>query len=194
MHTFPTPRSLTLETRSADETRRLAGALSPLLVPGDVLVLAGDLGAGKTTFVQGLAAGLGVPDRIVSPTFILMKEYLGGRYPLMHLDVYRLERVQDVIDLGYDDFLEPSAVVAVEWGDMVEPLLPQDHLVVELRLGDGLTERVVTLTPRGPGWESRMQTMQILANELFSPAREAEAGWVDPRRLGRPPTPREGTG
>ena len=153
--------------------------MSPLLVPGDVLVLSGDLGAGKTTFVQGLAAGLGVPERIVSPTFILMKEYLGGRYPLMHLDVYRLGRIQEVIDLGYDDFLEPSAIVVVEWGDMVEPLLPKDHLLVELLHGEELHERTVTFTPTGPGWESRMQTMAMLASELFPGGPEAIPGYMD---------------
>jgi tRNA threonylcarbamoyladenosine biosynthesis protein TsaE len=179
MTTPEPPRTLAVETRSAEESRRLARAVSPLLVPGDVLVLSGDLGAGKTTFVQGLAAGLGVPERIVSPTFILMKEYLGGRYPLMHLDVYRLGRIQELIDLGYDDFLEPSAVIVVEWGDMVEPLLPRDHLLVELKLGQEATDRTVTLTPKGPGWESRMQTLRILANELFSPAREADPGYVE---------------
>ena len=165
--TPPTSRTLVVQTRSAEQTRRLARAVSPLLVPGDVLVLAGDLGAGKTTFVQGLAAGLGVPERIVSPTFILMKEYLGGRYPLMHLDVYRLGRIQEVIDLGYDDFLEPSAIVVVEWGDMVEPLLPSDHLLVELSHGEDVLDRTVTFTPTGPNWESRMQTMHVLATELF---------------------------
>ena len=179
MTTPQAPRTLVVETRSAEETRRLARAVSPLLVPGDVLVLSGDLGAGKTTFVQGLAAGLGVPEHIVSPTFILMKEYLGGRYPLMHLDVYRLGRVQEVIDLGYDDFLEPSAVVVVEWGDMVEPLLPKDHLLVEIRHGEELLDRTVMLVPKGPGWESRMQTLQILASELFAPGREADPGYVD---------------
>ena len=174
-----TPRTVVVDTCSAEETRRLARAISPLLIPGDVLVLSGDLGAGKTTFVQGLAAGLGIPEHIVSPTFILMKEYLGGRYPLMHLDFYRLGRVQEVIDLGYDDFLEPSAVVVVEWGDMVEPLLPKDHLLVEIRHGDEFGDRRITFTPKGPGWGSRMQTMQILVDELFSPGREADPGYVD---------------
>ena len=179
MTTPHNPRTLEVETCSAEESRRLARAISPLLIPGDVLVLAGDLGAGKTTFVQGLAAGLGIPERIVSPTFILMKEYLGGRYPLMHLDVYRLGRVQEVIDLGYDDFLEPSAVVAVEWGDMIEPLLPKDHLLVDIRHGEEPEDRTIACTPKGPGWESRMQTMRILVDELFSPGREADPGYVD---------------
>ena len=158
-------KSLVMKTRSAEETRRLAVALAPTLVPGDVIVLAGDLGAGKTTFVQGLAVGLGIVEKVTSPTFILMKEYLGGRFPLMHMDIYRLGRVQDVIDLGYDEFLDPSYVVAVEWGDMVEPLLPQEHLKVELR-HEGGDERTVTLTAKGKNWFTRMQMVRTLMAEL----------------------------
>jgi tRNA threonylcarbamoyladenosine biosynthesis protein TsaE len=158
-------KSLVMKTRSAEETRRLAVALAPTLVPGDVIVLAGDLGAGKTTFVQGLAVGLGIVEKVTSPTFILMKEYQGGRFPLMHMDIYRLGRVQDVIDLGYDEFLDPSHVVAVEWGDMVEPLLPKEHLKVELR-HEGGDERTVTLTGKGENWSGRMQMVRTLMAEL----------------------------
>jgi tRNA threonylcarbamoyladenosine biosynthesis protein TsaE len=158
-------KSLVIKTRSAEETRRLAVALAPTLVPGDVIVLSGDLGAGKTTFVQGLAVGLGIVEKVTSPTFILMKEYLGGRFPLMHMDIYRLGRVQEVIDLGYDEFLDPSYVVAVEWGDMVEPLLPQEHLKVELR-HEGGDERTVTLTAKGEDWSTRMQLVRTLMAEL----------------------------
>src|SRR3989442_8672416 len=100
-----------MESRSPEETRRLAVALSPLLRPGDVLSLGGDLGAGKTTFVQGLAVGLGIADRVTSPSFVLLKEYLGGRYPLIHMYVYRLARLQVVVDPGNSEFLAPSPLV-----------------------------------------------------------------------------------
>ena len=162
-----------METRSSEETKRLAVSLAPILVPGDMIVLSGDLGAGKTTFVQGLAVGLGIAERVTSPTFVLMKEYLGGRYPLMHLDIYRLNTIQDVIDLGYDEFLDPSYVVAMEWGDMVEPLLPKEHLNVELKLIGGNT-RTVSLIPRGANWMNRMPTVRLLASELFSAGRSAD--------------------
>ncbi|MCA1840924.1 MAG: tRNA (adenosine(37)-N6)-threonylcarbamoyltransferase complex ATPase subunit type 1 TsaE [Actinomycetota bacterium] len=162
------PDTFSIQTRSADQTRRLAVALSPVLIPGDMIVLAGDLGSGKTTFVQGLAVGLGITEQVTSPTFILMKEYLGGRYPLMHLDIYRLGMIQDVIDVGYDEFLDPSYVVVIEWGDIIEPLLPKEHLQVELTPLDADDERVVTLRPRGDAWTSRLQTIAMLANELFS--------------------------
>jgi tRNA threonylcarbamoyladenosine biosynthesis protein TsaE len=150
-------------------------SLAPILVPGDMIVLSGDLGAGKTTFVQGLAVGLGIAERVTSPTFVLMKEYLGGRYPLMHLDIYRLNTIQDVIDLGYDEFLDPSYVVAMEWGDMVEALLPKDHLNVELKLMEGST-RTVSLIPKGANWFNRMPTVRLLASELFSAGRSADPG------------------
>lgn len=167
------PHSLVLQTRSSDETRQLASAIAPLLVPGDVLVLSGDLGAGKTTFVQGLAKGLGIVERVTSPTFILMKEYPGGRFPLMHLDVYRLGKIQEVIDLGIDEYLDPSYVVAVEWGDRVEPLLPQDHLTVELT-HEGSDSRKIRLTPKGSHWEARMATLVDLAGGLKMSRRAKE--------------------
>lgn len=173
--THPSRNSLVVETRSAEETKRLALTLAPVLVPGDVVVLAGDLGAGKTTFVQGLAAGLGIVERVTSPSFILMKEYLGGRFPLMHLDIYRLEKVQEVIDLGYDEFLDPSYVVAVEWGDMVEALLPKEHLKVVIRHNGG-DARTITLTGKGDRWAGRIQTVRLLAQDLFIAARSMDQG------------------
>jgi tRNA threonylcarbamoyladenosine biosynthesis protein TsaE len=161
-----------LETRSPEETRRLAVALSPVLRPGDVISLAGDLGAGKTTFVQGLAAGIGIIDQVTSPTFVLMKEYHGGRFPLMHLDVYRLEKAQEVIDLGYDEYLDPSFIVVVEWGDVIEPMLPEEHLLVQMSHTDNESIRTISLVPRGSRWSERMATVGVLSAELFSAGRD----------------------
>ncbi len=169
---FHHPRNLAMQSRSPEETRRLAVALSPVLRPGDVISLGGDLGAGKTTFVQGLAAGLGIPDRVTSPSFVLMKEYLAGRYPLIHMDVYRLERMQEVVDLGYDEFLDPSHIVVVEWGDMVEPLLPKEHLSIQSGYGDAETSRDITIQPKGAQWETRLQGVRSLVDELFSVDRD----------------------
>jgi tRNA threonylcarbamoyladenosine biosynthesis protein TsaE len=173
---FHNHRILEMETRSPEETRRLAVSLTPLLRPGDVVALGGDLGAGKTTFVQGLAVGLGIAERVTSPSFVLMKEYLGGRYPLIHMDVYRLDRMQEVVDLGYDEFLDPSHIVVVEWGDMVEPLLPKEHLSIRLRYAGGEQLREVALQPRGAQWERRMQTVRVLVEELFSIGRDDKPG------------------
>jgi len=184
---YPETEQFELQTRSAEETRRLAVAITPVLVPGDMIVLAGDLGAGKTVFVQGLAAGLGVPEPVTSPTFVLVREYCGGRYPLMHIDIYRLQMVQEIIDLGYDEFLDPSGIVAIEWGDVVEPLLPREHLHVELHHSNG-DERVITLRPRGPHWAERLETIKVLTANLFYSTRDSEmfAHEYRPERDGGP--------
>ncbi len=172
---YPETERFEVETRSAEETKRLAVALTPVLVPGDMLVLAGDLGAGKTVFVQGLAAGLGIPEAVTSPTFVLAREYCGGRYPLMHLDIFRLNKIQEIIDLGYDEFLDPSGIVAIEWGDVVEPLLPREHLHVELYYSGGQSDvRAITLRPRGPHWAERLQTIKVLVANLFYSTRDSE--------------------
>ena len=126
-------RALTLRTAAPEDTRAVAAVLADVLRAGDVVALTGELGAGKTCFVQGAAAALGVDERVTSPTFVLRREY-AGRVPVLHLDVYRLDVLQEVLDLGYEDALDRSSVTFIEWGDAVAPLLPPDHLEVELRL------------------------------------------------------------
>ena len=142
-------------------TRALGGALAGGLQSGDVIVLSGDLGTGKTVFAQGVAAGLGVTERVVSPTFAIAREY-AGRLPLHHLDVYRLEHVQEAIDLGLDELFE-DAVTLIEWGDGVRDLLPADRLEVELALAPAhaATEdtRHITITPFGADWSARASAL-----------------------------------
>ena len=138
-------------------TRALGAALATELGPGSVVVLSGDLGSGKTVFAQGVAEGLGVTERVVSPTFAIAREY-EGRLPLHHLDVYRLDHVQEAIDLGLDELFD-DAVTLIEWGDGVRDLLPADRLEVELMLApdDSATEdtRHLTITPFGEEWSAR---------------------------------------
>jgi tRNA threonylcarbamoyladenosine biosynthesis protein TsaE len=142
-------------TSAVDETRDLAASLAPLARPGDVLVLAGDLGAGKTAFVQGFGRGLGVADRITSPTFTLVHVYDSGRLPVHHLDVYRLDQLSEALDLGLAEMLEEGGVVLIEWGDAITPLLPHDYLEVRLTFGAGDDDRELTVRPVGPGWAGR---------------------------------------
>ncbi len=138
-------------------TRALGAALATELGPGSVVVLSGDLGSGKTVFAQGVAEGLGVTERVVSPTFAIAREY-EGRLRLHHLDVYRLDHVQEAIDLGLDE-LFGDAVTLIEWGDGVRDLLPVDRLEVELMLApaDSAAEdtRHFTITPFGEEWSAR---------------------------------------
>ncbi len=147
-----------LETRTADDTRAAGAALAPFLRPRDVVVLTGELGAGKTTFVQGIAAGLGATEHVASPTFTLVREYVSGRVPLAHVDLYRLDREQDVIDLALDELEEGERVLLVEWGDPVAELLADDRLRIELVGIDptGADEtRRITVEPSGDTWAER---------------------------------------
>jgi tRNA threonylcarbamoyladenosine biosynthesis protein TsaE len=147
-------------TASVEETRELAAALAALAQPGDVVALAGDLGAGKTAFVQGFGRGLGVAERITSPTFTLVHVY-EGRMPVHHLDVYRLEQLSEALDLGLAEMLDEGGVVLVEWGDAITPLLPHDHLEVHLTFGAGDDDRVLELEPIGPGWAHRTDALHV---------------------------------
>ena len=116
-------------TTSATQTKELAAALAELARPGDLLLLAGDLGAGKTAFTQGFGAALGIDDLITSPTFTLVNAY-EGRLELNHLDVYRLEGLGEVLDLGVPEMLDDGGVTVIEWGDAVAPALPADYLEI----------------------------------------------------------------
>jgi tRNA threonylcarbamoyladenosine biosynthesis protein TsaE len=151
-----------LRAATAEDTRAVGAAIAGLLRARDAVALTGELGAGKTTFVQGAALTLGVEDQIVSPTFTLIREYR-GRLDIAHVDVYRLDRVQDVVDLGLDELGDGEAVLFVEWGDAVEALLPPDHLAVELTSPDpAVDERRIVVTAEGPTWIERWPTLADL--------------------------------
>jgi tRNA threonylcarbamoyladenosine biosynthesis protein TsaE len=153
-------------TRSAAATGELGERLAALLGPGDVVVLTGDLGSGKTVLAKGIGRGLGVTEPIVSPTFTIMREY-DGDLPLLHLDVYRLDHLQEAIDLGLDELLDEGRVTVVEWGEAVGAVLPADRLEVLLSVpppeeaDDDV--RVVELRPAGPSWEARRGRLADLA-------------------------------
>jgi tRNA threonylcarbamoyladenosine biosynthesis protein TsaE len=144
---------LQASTSGPEETRALAGAVAALVDDGDLLVLTGDLGAGKTCFTQGLGRALGVTDRITSPTFTIVAEH-EGRLALHHLDAYRLAGPEEAADLDLPDLLE-RGVTVIEWGDRLEGALPVDRLRIELRLGAGDDDRLLRFEPVGERWSSR---------------------------------------
>lgn len=125
------PPARLLTTDGPEQTRALAAAVAPLLAVGDLLVATGDLGAGKTCFTQGLGRGLGIDDRITSPTFTLAARY-DGRLTLHHVDVYRLDSVAETLDLDLPELLE-SGVTVIEWGEQILSVLPDQYLLVSLR-------------------------------------------------------------
>ena len=158
---------LLLRTATADDTRGVGAAIAPLLRISDVVVLTGELGAGKTTLVRGIATGLGAAEHVASPTFTLVREYVTGRLPVAHVDVFRLDRVQDVVDLALDELEGGACVLIVEWGDAVEELLPDDRLRVELTTEDPAGEtdaRRITITSAGVSWLERADELAAVTD------------------------------
>jgi tRNA threonylcarbamoyladenosine biosynthesis protein TsaE len=145
-------------TRSADETHALARRVGAVLRPGDVVVLDGELGTGKTVFAKGIAVALGVTEPVVSPTFTVVREY-DAPTPLVHVDVYRLDHVQELHDLGFDDLVGGDAVTVVEWGDRVSAVLPADRLDVHLEPGAGDDDRAVSVEASGVSWAARRDAL-----------------------------------
>ncbi len=144
-----------LTTSSARETQEVASEIAALVEPGDLLLLVGELGAGKTAFVQGFGKALGVTEPITSPTFTLAREYEGHRLTIHHLDVYRLEQIDEVLDLALPELLDSASVTLIEWGDAIIPALPAEYLEVRIEYGDDEDERVVGLRPVGKQWLRR---------------------------------------
>ena len=148
-------------SNSPAETEALGEALAARLTAGTVVAFTGDLGAGKTAFTRGLARGLGVPDRVTSPTFTIVNEYEGGRLPLFHFDMYRLGSSDELFVLrgvrpfhilrgavghGWEDYLARGGVCAVEWSEIVSDALEDGVLRVDIRRGAGEGERIITIT------------------------------------------------
>ena len=130
-------------TAGEEQTEALGVRLGQLLQPGAVIAYTGDLGAGKTAFTRGLARGLGIPDRVTSPTFTIVNEYEGGRLPLFHFDMYRLGSPDELFDIGWEDYLDRGGVCAVEWSENVREALPPDAVTV-----------TIARCPENDGWRS----------------------------------------
>jgi tRNA threonylcarbamoyladenosine biosynthesis protein TsaE len=162
-------------TTSADATRALAGRLAPLCRGGDVVLLVGELGAGKTVFAQGFAAALGVAGPVTSPTFALVRHYRCNPpspvASLIHADVYRTGSLAEVVDLGLAELVEEDALALVEWGDLAAPALGQHALEVTLRLPDPVAApglRTITISGRGR-WATRAGDVEAAFEHAFGP-------------------------
>lgn len=151
---------LRMATKSVEDTKDLAAALAAMAEPGDVVLLVGDLGAGKTAFAQGFGRALGVTDQITSPTFVLLRIHT-GRMVLLHADVYRLHSVAEIEELGLPELLDVGGVALIEWGDMAAPALAPNYLEVSLAHGAGTEERVIALRAVGEAWSRRLYRIEI---------------------------------
>jgi len=146
---------LELISHSPEQTQRLGVHIGELAQPGDILLLVGALGTGKTCLTQGIAWGLGIKEYTLSPSFVIMRE-LYGRLPLYHIDLYRLNHIEEIMELGLDDYLYGSGVCVVEWAEKGLSVLPTEHLLIQISyLSD--TERRFQLKPSGQRY------LQILA-------------------------------
>ena len=123
-------------TNSPEETEVIGEKLAKILTPGTILAYRGDLGAGKTAFTRGLARGLGCREQVTSPTYTIVNEYLGGRLPLFHFDMYRLRCADDLFDIGWDDYLERGGICAVEWSENVWDAMEDPITVTIEKLGE----------------------------------------------------------
>ena len=145
--------------RTAELARRLAGVLRP----GTVICLDGDLGAGKTLFVQNLAASLGVQGEVTSPTFNLMNLYEDGRLPLVHFDLYRLEQEYELDEIGFYDYVEnPDGLVLIEWAEKFPEFLPEDHIALQIQRTDVENERVLVFSLAGSALQDVYKEMEKL--------------------------------
>ena len=138
---------MVMESYSAEETFRLGEMTGGKLKPGTVICLDGDLGAGKTVFVKGVAKGLGVTDTVCRPTFTILQEYRDGRMPLYHFDVYRIEDPEEMYEIGFDDYLYGEGVCLIEWAKNVAELIPEGALKITITkdLDKGLSYRKITI-------------------------------------------------
>jgi tRNA threonylcarbamoyladenosine biosynthesis protein TsaE len=132
--------------KDEEETKSFGYKLGEIVKKGSIICLLGDLGAGKTTFTQSLAKGLGVCDYVTSPTFTIVNEY-DGRIPLYHFDVYRIVSSEEMYDIGYDEYINSDGVCIIEWANLIEDIVPEERLTIELKyVEDG---REMILTPKG---------------------------------------------
>ena len=136
-----------IETHSAEETYELGKKIGKNAKPGQLYSLIGDLGVGKTVFTQGLAAGLGITEPVNSPTFTILQIYEEGRIPFYHFDVYRIEEIEEMEEIGYEEYFDGTGVCLIEWANLIEAILPGEHIrvVIEKDLASGFDYRTIRI-------------------------------------------------
>ena len=150
---------LKLNTESVEETLQIGEQLGKLLDKGNIVCLSGDLGAGKTSFAQGIAKGLGVKDYVTSPTYTIINEY-EGRLPLYRFDVYRLNDVEEMHELGYEEYFFSDGVVVLEWADMVRDIIPGERLWITILNTKGDNSREIIIEPTGGVYDNIVKGME----------------------------------
>jgi len=150
---------LKIVSSSAEETKEIGYKLGKILKGGDIVCLIGDLGAGKTTLSQSIAKGLDVYDYVTSPTFTLVNEYK-GRYPVYHFDVYRIGDVDEMYDLGYEEYVYSNGVIIIEWANLIEEILPKERLIIDLKRGKNADNREMNIYGEGKRYEEIIEELR----------------------------------
>jgi len=163
-------KCLKIATHSPEQTQKLGISIGKLAMPGDVYLLVGNLGAGKTCLTQGIAWGLGIQEYALSPSFVLVRE-LRGRLPLYHIDLYRLDRIEEIADLGLDDYLYGQGVCVIEWAEKGLSILPAEHLLIKIDYPAD-TERTLEFIPHGKRYQKLVAQLKSLSCRRANDATE----------------------
>jgi tRNA threonylcarbamoyladenosine biosynthesis protein TsaE len=154
--------NLVVITKSPKETKKLGKEISKLVKPGDLFAFYGELGTGKTCFIQGISEGLEVENYITSPSFTIINEYQ-GKIPIYHFDFYRLDSTAEIFDLGYEDYFYGEGLTVVEWSEKIEQYLPKEHLKISIKLKN-YNERTISFIPQGDRFNKLLEELTKIEN------------------------------
>ena len=154
--------NLTIITKSSEETKNLGEELSKFTKPGDLLAFYGELGAGKTCFIQGISRGLKVKDYVTSPSFTIINEYQ-GKIPIYHFDLFRLDNAEEIIELGYNEYFYGEGLTVIEWAGKIEQLLPKEHLKIKIKFKDRY-QRKISFISQGDRFKKFLEELNRIEN------------------------------
>jgi len=153
---------LTIITKSPEETKKIGKDISRLVKPGDLIAFYGELGAGKTCFIQGVSEGLEVKDYVTSPSFTIINEYQGKIF-VYHFDLFRLNDIEEILELGYEEYFYGNGLTVIEWANKIEKLLPKDHLKIDIKFKDCYKRRI-SFVPQGDRFNKLLEELTRIEN------------------------------
>ena len=154
--------NLTIITKSPEETKNLGEEVGKLAKPGDLLAFYGELGAGKTCFIQGISQELEVKDYVTSPSFTILNEYQ-GKIPIYHFDLFRLDKAEEILELGYEEYFYGKGLTVIEWAEKIEQLLPKENLKIEIKFKDRY-QRTISFIPQGDRFNKFLEELNRIEN------------------------------
>jgi len=149
--------NLTIITKSPEETKNLGKEISKIIKPGDLLAFYGELGAGKTCFIQGISLGLEVKDYVTSPSFTIINEYQ-GKIPIYHFDLFRFDNAEEILELGYEEYFYGEGLIVIEWAEKIERFLPKEHLKIDIKFKD-CYERTISFISQGDRFDKFLKEL-----------------------------------